>query len=673
MYFSFHAIFRFVLTFIPDLKWCHLAPMIQVGTFGSDKRKAEGRPIWKLVDESLGKEVDISSSFCIPIKSRSMKRTQDADKEEWDIIDDGSCPGKTNTGRRGSTGTQRNGAYESDFNEPGSAIRSMRTGTSTKKRKHSSPASSTRSESPLMAIRPGSDRITYIKLSGKCLQDNNYNTGNKRKGRGRPKGSKNKPKLSSVELVAVAPQPPTPKRRAPPIEPDFVASPRRTPSRSRKVQADEPVVDAPPSTQRGRGRPRNTPTTEPDIVVPPPERSPNRSRRALLVEAVVDAPPSTQRGRGRSRNAPSIEPDVVVPPPERSPGRSKRALPVYPMFAVPPRKGSRSSPRKAPPTEPDVVVPLPENNLDCPSGVLPVESGVDAPPVKRGRGRPRKFKLLNAPPPPAQSLADDEAFKKRGRGRPKGSTRKPQAPPPDGQKRSPRLSIASPRNSTEVLPTASLAPAPVKMDSPQNKRPRRSVAPVYMGESPSTPHTSVPGNSGSRNSSGRSSVGFVRDASLLSNSPPRPRRFAAMSNLLTSPIQRSSSRRPPQSVDPPKNTRLSPPIRTSPVRQTKRSESESTGSTASTSTGSIKNLVARPRRSAAPSYLGESPMLGSPPPSEASKRRNIGVSPLVPQTFSVNVRPKRNAAPSYLGETPDRKRRKLSSPSPGSRRIVVQN
>jgi hypothetical protein len=605
--------------------------MIQVGTFGSDKRKAEGRPKWKLVDESLGKEVDISSSFCIPIKSRSMKRTQDADKEEWDIIDDGSCPSKTNAGRRGSTGTQRSSAYESDLNEPDSAIRSMRTGTSTKKRKHSSPVSSSSSESPLMAIRPGSDRIIYIKLAGKCLQDNNYDTGNKRKGRGRPKGSKNKPKIPPVELAAVAPQPPTPKRRAPPIEPVVVASPpRRSPSRSRKVQAAEPVVDASPSTQRGRGRPRNTPT---------------------------------------------IESGVVAPRPERSPGRSRKGLPVYPMFAIPPRKGSRCSPRKAPPTEPDVIAPLPENNLDCPSGVLPVESGVDASPVKRGRGRPRTFKLLNAPPPPppAQSLADDEAPQKRGRGRPKGSTKKPHAPPPDGPKRSPRLSIASPRKATERLATSSLGPKRVKMDSPESKRPRRSVAPVYLGESPSTPHASVPANLGSRNSSGRSSGGFVRDASVLSNSLPRPRRFAAMSNLLTSPVQRNTARRPPQSVDPPKNTRLSSPIRTSPVRRTKRSESESTGSTASTSTGSIKNLVARPRRSAAPSYLGESPMLGSPPPSEASKRRNNGVSPLVPQTFSVNVRPKRNAAPSYLGETPDRKRRKFSSPSPGSRRIVVQN
>lgn len=582
--------------------------MIQVGAFGSDKRKAEGRPKWKLVDESLGKEVDISSSFCIPIKSRSMKRTQDADKEEWDIIDDGSCPGKTNTGRRSSIGTQRSAAYESDFNEPDSAIRSIRTKPSAPtKRKHSSPESSTGSESPLIAIRPGSDKITHVRLSGKCLGENKGDDG-KRKGRGRPKGSKNKPKLAAVELVAVAPRSP-PKREIPRIDLDVVAS--------------------------------------------PPRRSPSRSRMALPVDAVIGAPPSTQRGRGRPRKYPSIEQDVVVPPPERSHGRSRKALPVYPMFDVPPPKRGCDRLMQAPPTEPDV---------------LAVETGVDAPPPKRGRGRPRKYKLLSAPPPPAQFLADHEGHQKRGPGRPKGSTRKPKASPPGGPKRSPRLSTTLPRKSTEVLETER-----ANMDSPQNKRPRRSAAPLYLGESPSTPRASVSGNHGRKNSSGRSSVGFVRDASVLSGSPPRPRRFAAMSNLLTSPIQRSTSRRPPQNVDPPKSTQSTSPIRTSPVRRTKRSESESTGTTASSSAGSIKNLVARPRRSAAPLYLGESPMLGSPPPSEASKRSNNGVSPLVPQTFSVNVRPKRNAAPSYLGETPDRKRRKFSSPSPGSRRIVVQN
>ncbi len=77
----------FVLTYIPDLKWCHLAPMVQEGYFGPDRKRSYGRPRYRLVDEKLGKELDISSMYCTPVKSKALKRTADADKEEWDIID----------------------------------------------------------------------------------------------------------------------------------------------------------------------------------------------------------------------------------------------------------------------------------------------------------------------------------------------------------------------------------------------------------------------------------------------------------------------------------------------------------------------------------------------------------------------------------------------------------
>ena len=77
----------FVLTYIPDLKWCHLAPMVQEGYFGPDRKRSYGRPRFRLVDEKLGRELDISSVYCIPVKSKALKRTVDADKEEWDIID----------------------------------------------------------------------------------------------------------------------------------------------------------------------------------------------------------------------------------------------------------------------------------------------------------------------------------------------------------------------------------------------------------------------------------------------------------------------------------------------------------------------------------------------------------------------------------------------------------
>jgi len=78
---------RFVLTYIPDLKWCHLAPMYQDGVFGPERKRSNGRPRWRLVDENLGKELDLSSMYCIPVRSKALKKTADADKEEWDILD----------------------------------------------------------------------------------------------------------------------------------------------------------------------------------------------------------------------------------------------------------------------------------------------------------------------------------------------------------------------------------------------------------------------------------------------------------------------------------------------------------------------------------------------------------------------------------------------------------
>jgi hypothetical protein len=79
---------RFVLTYIPDLKWCHLAPMVQDGVFGPESKRSQGRPKWRLVDETFGHELDISSTFCISVKSKTMKKTADADEEEWDVLDE---------------------------------------------------------------------------------------------------------------------------------------------------------------------------------------------------------------------------------------------------------------------------------------------------------------------------------------------------------------------------------------------------------------------------------------------------------------------------------------------------------------------------------------------------------------------------------------------------------
>jgi hypothetical protein len=61
--------------------------MVQDGAFGPERKRSSGRARWRLVDENLGKELDISSGYCIPVRSKALKKTADADKEEWDILD----------------------------------------------------------------------------------------------------------------------------------------------------------------------------------------------------------------------------------------------------------------------------------------------------------------------------------------------------------------------------------------------------------------------------------------------------------------------------------------------------------------------------------------------------------------------------------------------------------
>lgn len=83
--------YYYVLTYIPDLFWCHLAPLRKAGIFGPNRKKSEGRTKWMLVDEGEGKELDITGAVCQVVKSRSTRGCADADKEEWDIIDDYSA------------------------------------------------------------------------------------------------------------------------------------------------------------------------------------------------------------------------------------------------------------------------------------------------------------------------------------------------------------------------------------------------------------------------------------------------------------------------------------------------------------------------------------------------------------------------------------------------------
>ena len=193
----------YVLTFIPDLQWCHLAPMIQDGTFGMDKPRAFGKTKWRLLDEVYGHEVDISAKYCIPVKSRSMKKTLDADKEEWDIIDDGTDPtvvSTMSTYRRSSMNSATANSQRGTIAIKPSTERVRKMPPSLLL---SSPSPSTTSlilESPsLLAAIPGTGRITMVRLVGRSLfkQPSTTSTevikaedGVKRK-RGRPFGSKN--------------------------------------------------------------------------------------------------------------------------------------------------------------------------------------------------------------------------------------------------------------------------------------------------------------------------------------------------------------------------------------------------------------------------------------------------------------------------------------------------
>jgi hypothetical protein len=166
--------------------------MVQDGTFGADKPRALGKPKWRLVDESLGKEVDISSSYCIPIKSRSMRMTLDADKEEWNIIDDGTDPTKFPS-INSRMSVERRDAFCLSASRGTTAVKPS---VERARKKSFSGA-----DSPsLLATFPGSGVITTIRLVGKRIFDDQS-----RQTRGRPVGSKNKPKSpSTIAAMALA-------------------------------------------------------------------------------------------------------------------------------------------------------------------------------------------------------------------------------------------------------------------------------------------------------------------------------------------------------------------------------------------------------------------------------------------------------------------------------------
>lgn len=73
----------YVLTYLPDLQWCHCVPLEQRGVFDQSKGDYAGKPKLMLMPEGEGHEVDCSAAVCTPIKVKLLKKSDDADKEEW--------------------------------------------------------------------------------------------------------------------------------------------------------------------------------------------------------------------------------------------------------------------------------------------------------------------------------------------------------------------------------------------------------------------------------------------------------------------------------------------------------------------------------------------------------------------------------------------------------------
>jgi hypothetical protein len=65
--------YYFVLHYVPDLHWCHLAPLRMVGTFPELTRQGKphphvGKRRWRLMPEGESKELDVSAERCIIVR-----------------------------------------------------------------------------------------------------------------------------------------------------------------------------------------------------------------------------------------------------------------------------------------------------------------------------------------------------------------------------------------------------------------------------------------------------------------------------------------------------------------------------------------------------------------------------------------------------------------------------
>ena len=283
--------YYFVLTFIPDLCWAHLAPLRRVGTWGPDKPKAEGRPIWMLVDESEGKEVDISGSFCIPVRSRAMKRTIDADCEQWDIID-------TDEAKSYTFGNGRAINFAPSFaNRANGVFNAEPTATFNARKSH-------------LSTKPLSDSIEQ-----KSKQSNPQQSTGKKK-RGRPR------KHPLPETNAETP----------------------APLAKQQHSATKPLTGSIEPKKKKVDRPRKHPPQEPDAGKPVAGRS-----RQAPKQPTPSTSCSRRRRTGSDPEDDDWDPDTEMSVPERlgrSPRQSRSA--TKPLTGTLERKKRKRAPTKAP-------------------------------------------------------------------------------------------------------------------------------------------------------------------------------------------------------------------------------------------------------------------------------------------------------------------------------------
>lgn len=327
--------YYFVLTFIPDLCWAHLAPLECVGVWGPEKPKAEGRPIWMLVDESEGKEVDISGSCCVPVRSRAMKRTADADCEQWDILDaDDATPVSARKIR------PRDRRSVSDAAKKSSKGSAKKDGTVKKKRgrprKHPLP-------------EPGSEKTSSAKKRGRPPKQQHSAATKplsgsiepKKKNRGTPK------KTPLLDADAGHPSPLT----------GFVKPKRGRPSKHSLPEPEVEKATTPAASgsvepkKKGRGLARKHPLPESDAAMPAGKGRARAARQEVspASDTEEDERPKRRGRQPRKASFSATKPlSGSIEPKNRKRGRLSRSSVKNPSSDSKDEEGSPTKKRKLP-------------------------------------------------------------------------------------------------------------------------------------------------------------------------------------------------------------------------------------------------------------------------------------------------------------------------------------